>query len=100
MTRPKKAKRTIIAEKRCQFLKKKPRRENPLRAAKALLDSPAQLQYTKVCAHSGQSPGAPLTEGNYASRHCRLASLLATIVSVDPVYVHADIDEDAYLKFE
>ena len=25
--------------------------------------------------------------------------MLTTIVSVDPVYVHADIDEDAYLKF-
>ncbi len=27
------------------------------------------------------------------------ASLLTTIVSVDPIYVYADIDEDTLLKF-
>jgi len=40
-----------------------------------------------------------MTEGNYVSGVAGSASLLTTLVSVDPVYVHADIDEDAYLKF-
>ena len=42
---------------------------------------------------------ALLTEGNYVSGVAGSASLLTTIVSVDPVYVYADIDEDSLLKF-
>ncbi len=40
-----------------------------------------------------------MTEGNYVSGDAGSASLLTTIVSVNPVYVYADVDEDAYLKF-
>ena len=42
---------------------------------------------------------ALLTEGNYVSGDAGSASLLTTIVSVGPVYVYADIDEDHLLKF-
>lgn len=69
--------------------------------AKALLDSARlDLEYTQVRAPiDGRVSRALLTEGNYASGLAGAASLLTTIVSVDPVYVHADIDEEAYLKF-
>jgi RND family efflux transporter MFP subunit len=40
-----------------------------------------------------------LTEGNYVSGIAGAATLLTTIVSVDPVYVYADIDENSLLKF-
>jgi RND family efflux transporter MFP subunit len=69
--------------------------------AKALLDSARlDLQYTEVRAPiSGRVSRALLTEGNYVSGDAGSASLLTTIVSVNPVYVLADVDEDAYLKF-
>jgi len=40
-----------------------------------------------------------LTEGNYVSGLAGSATKLTTIVSVNPVYVYADIDEDTLLKF-
>ena len=69
--------------------------------AKALLDSARlDLEYTQVRAPiSGRVSRALLTEGNYVSGDAGSASLLTTIVSVNPVYVYADVDEDAYLKF-
>ena len=69
--------------------------------AKAALDSARlDLEYTEVRAPiDGRVSRALLTEGNYASGVAGAASLLTTIVSVDPVYVYADVDEDAYLKF-
>jgi RND family efflux transporter MFP subunit len=69
--------------------------------AKALLDSARlDLEYTQVRAPiSGRVSRALLTEGNYVNGVAGGASLLTTIVSVDPVYVYADIDEDSYLKF-
>lgn len=68
---------------------------------KAALDSARlDLEYTQVRAPiSGRVSRALLTEGNYVSGVAGSASLLTTIVSVDPVYVYADVDEDAYLKF-
>ena len=69
--------------------------------AKALLDSARlDLEYTQVRAPiSGRVSRALLTVGNYASGVAGNASLLTTIMSVDPVYVYADVDEDSYLKF-
>jgi len=69
--------------------------------AKAGLDSARlDLDYTQVRAPiDGRVSRALLTEGNYASGVAGSASLLTTIVSVNPVYVYADIDEDSYLKF-
>jgi RND family efflux transporter MFP subunit len=69
--------------------------------AKAALDSARlDLEYTEVRAPiSGRVSRALLTEGNYVNGVAGGASLLTTIVSVDPVYVYADVDEDAYLKF-
>lgn len=69
--------------------------------AKAALDSARlDLEYTQVRAPiDGRVSRALLTAGNYASGNAGSASLLTTIVSVNPVYVYADIDEDSYLKF-
>jgi RND family efflux transporter MFP subunit len=47
---------------------------------------------------TGRISRALLTEGNYASGVDGYNTLLATLVSVDPVYVYATLDEAAYLK--
>jgi RND family efflux transporter MFP subunit len=39
------------------------------------------------------------TNGNYVSGIAGAATLLTTLVSVDPIYVYADIDENSLLKF-
>src|SRR5262249_21306766 len=72
-----------------------------LLAAQAALDSAKlDLEYTQVRAPiSGRVSRALLTEGNYVSGVAGAATMLTTIVSVDPVYVYADIDENSLLKF-
>lgn len=69
--------------------------------AKAALESAQlDLDYTEVKAPiDGRVSRALLTEGNYVSGNAGSASLLTTVVSVDPVYVYADIDEATLLKF-
>ena len=47
----------------------------------------------------GRVSRALITEGNYVTGGSGTATVLTTIVSVDPVYVYADVDEDTYLKF-
>src|SRR5262249_10855430 len=70
-------------------------------AAQAALDSAAlDLEYTKVRAPiDGRVSRELLTEGNYVSGIAGAATLLTTLVSVDPMYVYADIDENSLLKF-
>jgi RND family efflux transporter MFP subunit len=72
-----------------------------LLAAEAMRDSARlDLDYTQVRAPiGGRVSRALLTEGNYVNGVAGAATLLATVVSVDPVYVHADMDEDSLLKF-
>jgi len=72
-----------------------------LLAAQAALDSAKlDLEYTQVRAPiSGRVSRALLTEGNYVSGLAGAASLLTTLVSVDPIYVYADVDENSLLKF-
>jgi RND family efflux transporter MFP subunit len=69
--------------------------------AKAALDSARlDLDYSQVRAPiDGRVSRALLTEGNYVSGMAGSASLLTTLVSVDPVYVYADVDENSLLKF-
>lgn len=69
--------------------------------AKAALDAARlDLEFTEVRAPiAGRVSRALLTEGNYVSGTAGSASLLTTIVSVNPVYVNADIDEETLLKF-
>lgn len=69
--------------------------------AKAALDSARlDLEYTEVRSPiDGRVSRALLTEGNYVSGNASSASLLTTVVSVNPVYVYASVDEDTLLKF-
>jgi RND family efflux transporter MFP subunit len=70
-------------------------------AAQAALDSARlDLEYTQVRAPiQGRVSRALLTEGNYVSGTAGGATMLTTIVSVDPVYVYADMDENSLLRF-
>jgi membrane fusion protein, multidrug efflux system len=71
-----------------------------LKSAEAARDS-AQLDYgqSEVRAPiSGKISRAFLTEGNYVSGVSGSNTLLTTIVSVDPVYTYATLDEAAYLR--
>lgn len=72
-----------------------------LAAAEAARDSAKlDLDYTQVRAPiDGRVSRAFLTEGNYVSGVAGAATRLTTIVSVNPVYVYADMDEDSLLKF-
>jgi RND family efflux transporter MFP subunit len=72
-----------------------------LLAAQAALESAKlDLEYTQVRAPiAGRVSRALLTEGNYVSGVAGAASMLTTIVSVDPMFVYADIDENSLLKF-
>jgi RND family efflux transporter MFP subunit len=69
--------------------------------AKANLDAARlDLEYTEVRSPiDGRVSRALLTEGNYVSGAAGSASLLTTVVSVNPVYVYASVDEDSLLKF-
>jgi RND family efflux transporter MFP subunit len=72
-----------------------------LLAAEAALETARlDLEYTQVRAPiEGRVSRALLTEGNYVCGIAGASTLLTTIVSVDPVYVYADIDENSLLKF-
>ena len=76
-------------------------RKSRAEVAKAALESARlDLEFTEVRAPiDGRVSRALLTEGNYVSGTAGTASLLTTVVSVNPVYVYADIDEDTLLKF-
>lgn len=69
-------------------------------AQAALETARLNLEYTEVRAPiDGRVSRALLTEGNYVSGVAGSASLLTTLVSVNPVYVYADVDESSLLKF-
>lgn len=75
--------------------------KSALLAAQAALDSARlDLEYTQVRAPiNGRVSRALLTEGNYVNGVAGTATVLTTIVSVDPVYVYADMDENSLLRF-
>src|SRR2546423_4471877 len=72
-----------------------------LLAAEAARDSAKlDLEYTQVRSPiEGRVSRALLTEGNYVSGIAGAATLLTTLVSVDPVYAYADLDEETLLRF-
>ncbi len=71
-----------------------------LAAAAARDTAKLDLEYTAVRAPiSGRISRALVTEGNYVSGVAGTATLLTTLVSVDPIYVYADVDENSLLKF-
>lgn len=71
-----------------------------LAAAEAARDyAKLDLEFTKVRAPiNGRISRAIVTEGNYVNGGTGMGTLLTTIVSVDPVYVYADVDEESLLK--
>jgi len=75
--------------------------EAALKAAQAIMESAKlDLDYTQVRAPiTGKVSRALLTTGNYVSGVAGSASLLTTLVSVDPIYVYADVDENSLLAF-
>jgi RND family efflux transporter MFP subunit len=71
-----------------------------LKSADAARDS-AQLDYEQSEVRSpifGRISRAFLTEGNYVSGVPGSNTLLTTVVSIDPVYIYATLDEAAYLR--
>lgn len=72
-----------------------------LLAAQATLDSAKlDLEFTEVRAPiDGRVSRALLTVGNYVSGNAGAASLLTTLVSVNPIYVYTDVDENSLLRF-
>jgi RND family efflux transporter MFP subunit len=70
-------------------------------AAEADRDSAKlDLDYTEVRAPiDGRVSRELVTLGNYVSGVAGNATLLTTLVSVDPIYVYADVDENSLLKF-
>src|SRR6201996_1583403 len=70
-------------------------------AAKAALDNAAlQLSFTKVRSPiDGRVSRAEVTRGNLVTGGNNGGTLLTTVVSVDPIYVYFDGDENAYLRY-
>ena len=70
-------------------------------AAEAARDSAKlDLEHTDIRAPiDGRVSRAIVTPGNYISGNAGTATLLTTIVSVDPIYVYADMDENALLRY-
>jgi RND family efflux transporter MFP subunit len=58
------------------------------------------LEHTEVRSPiDGRVSRAMVTTGNYVSGLAGGATLLTTVVSIDPVYVYVDMDENSLLKF-
>ncbi|MCC6233600.1 MAG: efflux RND transporter periplasmic adaptor subunit [Verrucomicrobiales bacterium] len=72
-----------------------------LLAARAARDSARlDLDHTEIRSPiDGRVSRAMVTLGNYVSGLAGAATLLTTVVSVDPVHVYADLDEATLLKF-
>src|SRR5204862_7907651 len=72
-----------------------------IRAAEAALQlARLNLEWTVVRAPiSGRVGRAEITRGNVVQAGAPSPTLLTTIVSIDPIYVYFDTDEQAYLKY-
>jgi RND family efflux transporter MFP subunit len=72
-----------------------------IRAAQAAVETARlNLEWTTVRAPiSGRVGRAEVTPGNLVQAGPPAATLLTTIVSIDPIYVYFDTDEQAYLKY-
>ncbi len=75
--------------------------KSALLAAEALRDTARlDLEYTEIRAPiDGRVSRELISVGNYVSGLPGGATMLTTIVSVDPIYVYADVDENSLLKF-
>lgn len=75
--------------------------EAAIRASEAAMEvARLDLELTEVKSPiDGKVSREMVTVGNYVSGMAGGATLLTTIVSVDPIFVYADVDESSYLKF-
>jgi RND family efflux transporter MFP subunit len=73
-----------------------------LAATQAALDTAKlDLEFTEIRAPiDGRVSRAWVTAGNYVSGGPGMNSVLTTVVSVNPIYVYADMDEATLLKFQ
>lgn len=80
--------------------RKRERQAQVQEARAAVAAARLDLSYTRVVAPiDGRVDVAMVTEGNLVTGASASATLLTTIVSVDPVHVYFDVDEPTYLKF-
>lgn len=81
--------------------RKRERQAQVLEAKAAVAANKLNLSYSRVTAPiAGRVDRVLVTEGNLVTGASgAAATLLTTIVSVDPVYVYFDIDEATYLSF-
>ncbi|MGE3318163.1 MAG: efflux RND transporter periplasmic adaptor subunit [Candidatus Berkiella sp.] len=72
-----------------------------VQAAKAAAErARLDLEFTKITAPiSGKISNKKVSEGNLITGGNQNATLLATIVSLDPIHFYFDIDEQNYLKY-
>jgi multidrug efflux system membrane fusion protein len=82
--------------------KSKREAEAALQSAKAAAEvASLNLEYTHVVAPiSGRIGRKMITEGNLVNGNQGQATLLTTIVSLDPIYCYFDADEPAVLKYQ
>src|SRR6202022_655327 len=66
----------------------------------ALRGAELNLEFTRVLAPiTGRVSRAEITEGNLVETGAAQVKPLTTLVSVDPIYVYFDVDEQTYLKY-
>jgi multidrug efflux system membrane fusion protein len=66
----------------------------------ALRGAQLNLDFTRVAAPiTGRVGRAEITEGNLVESGAGQVKPLTTLVSLDPIYVYFDVDEQTYLKF-
>lgn len=92
---------TISRKSYDDALAKRRERQAKVQAAKAAVAAARlDLSYSRVTAPiAGRVDRALVTEGNLVAGGASVATLLTTIVSIDPVHVYFDIDEATYLDF-
>jgi membrane fusion protein, multidrug efflux system len=67
----------------------------------ALRGAELNLEFTRVTAPiSGRAGRAEITEGNLVEGGAGQIKPLTTLVSLDPIYVYFDVDEQTYLKYD
>jgi RND family efflux transporter MFP subunit len=94
--------KAISAEELDTRSKNRAAADSAVKSAQANLET-AQLNmaYTNILAPiDGRLSRALVTEGNLVTGNAKDATLLTTLVSVDPVYAYADIDEATVLKYQ
>lgn len=91
----------ISAEETQRRIKIASEAESILRAAEAELEeAKLNLQFTEVHAPiAGRLSDARVTKGNLVTGGIQDASLLTTIVSLDPIYCYLEADERSVLKY-